>query len=334
MDIVTHALLGALAAQSVSRVSRQRVAAVVGAGVALLPDLDVFIQRAGDPLLVLEYHRHFTHSLLFAPLAALVVTCVLAPWLRGHFSWLRLYVLVLLAYASACLLDACTSYGTHLLWPLLDYPLSLGIIAVVDPLFSALLLGALIVALRGYRPHAARLGLLLGAAYLLLGWAQQQRALDLTNALVLERDEPVVLLEAKPTLGNLLLWRAMAVTDDGVLQVDAFHLGWRVRHYPGDHRSLIHPDDMGLPADSRALRELRRYQQLNAPLLVRHSEDPWFIGDGRYSLLPTRADPLWGLQLDPRNPDAVPDFITRRQMSASMRQDFVNMLLGRPLPPE
>ena len=43
----------------------------------LAPDLDVFIRSSADPLVALEYHRHFTHSLLFIPIGG---TLVGLPW--------------------------------------------------------------------------------------------------------------------------------------------------------------------------------------------------------------------------------------------------------------
>lgn len=331
MDIVTHALLGGLVAQSLSPARHRRLAAMLGAGAALLPDLDVFIQSANSPLLVLEYHRHFSHSLFFAPFAALLVTALLAPLLRESFSRARLYALVLLPYVSACLLDACTSYGTYLLWPWLDKPLALSIIAVVDPLFSLLLLVALVLAWRNYSAASARWGLLLGMAYLSLGWAQQERAFAHARVWVAESSQTLSLLEAKPTLGNLLLWRVMRVTEAGELQVDALHLGLRSRHYPGETRALLRLDELDLPENSRALRELHRYRQLDGPLLVSHSQDSWFIGDGRYALLPNRIDPLWGLAVSPGQPNSVPRFESRRQMSQQDRQLFVDMLMGRVL---
>ena len=41
-----------------------RRAAIVGAVAGLIPDLDVLISDANDPLLQLEMHRQFSHSLL------------------------------------------------------------------------------------------------------------------------------------------------------------------------------------------------------------------------------------------------------------------------------
>jgi inner membrane protein len=331
MDIVTHAVLGALVAQSISPVRHRRLAALVGAGAALLPDLDVFIQSSSHPLLVLEYHRHFTHSLLFAPLAALLATYLLAPLLRESLSRPRLFALILLAYVSACLLDACTSYGTYLLWPLLNKPVALSLIAVVDPLFSVLLLVGLVQAWRHYSASAARWGLLMGLAYLFIGWSQQERALAQAEIWVAESGHKFIQLEAKPTLGNLLLWRILGVTEAGDLRVSALYLGWHPRLYPGESRPLLVLDELNLSDSSSALRELRRFEQLDGPLLVRHSEDPWFIGDGRYALLPHRIDPLWGLALSPTQPNALPIFESRRQMRPQDRQLFMNMLLGREL---
>ena len=71
MDPVSHAVLGAAAAQSTARTSRMRAVAVATAVGSLAPDLDVLIRSSGDPVLTLEYHRQFTHALLFVPLGAL-----------------------------------------------------------------------------------------------------------------------------------------------------------------------------------------------------------------------------------------------------------------------
>lgn len=332
MDIVTHGLLGALVAQSISRSRNLRIATLIGGVVALLPDLDVLIQHERDPLLVLEYHRHFTHSLLFAPLPALLITLLMAPLVRQDLSRVRLFMLGLLAYASACLLDACTSYGTHLLWPLADEPLSLSIIAVVDPLFTLILLIAVIIAWRAHDRQKALIGLAVAGAYLLLGWAQQQRALEAASALATERQLSPVQVQAKPTLGNILLWRSVAVTTDHHIQVDAIHVSFSTRIYPGERRALINPKTWDqVTTGSRAQRDLLRYQQINHPLLVAHSQDPRMIGDARYAMLPTSADPLWGLEINPQQQDQPSALVTHRQLTPAMRQAFTDMLLGRSL---
>jgi inner membrane protein len=329
MDLVSHALLGALVAQSISRSRNLRVATLVGGIAALLPDVDVLIQSRADPLLVLEYHRHFTHSIFFAPLASLLATIVAAPLVRHDITRPRLFFMVLLAYLSACLLDVCTSYGTHLLWPVVEGPMSLGIIAVVDPIFTLILLVAVMAAWVGRNRQRAWLGILFAMGYLGLGWLQHQRAAGAAIALANDRQLATLSVEVKPTIGNLLLWRSVAVTRDQQIQVDALHLGFRTKVYPGERRELLDLDTLLLDKNSRAYRDLLRYQSLNQPLLIIHSADNWMIGDARYAMLPTSADPLWGLQLNPDQPNQSLKLVTHRQLTPAMRNRFIDMLLGR-----
>src|SRR5687768_7761326 len=132
MDLLTHGLVGAALAQSGAPREEARVAAGIGFLAGMLADADALITSASDPLLVLEYHRHFTHSLTFIPVGAAIAAAVLWPFMRSRLGFARLYVYALLGYALAGALDACTSYGTHLLWPFSDARQALSIIAVVD----------------------------------------------------------------------------------------------------------------------------------------------------------------------------------------------------------
>ena len=136
MDPLSHALLGAAVASMPAQLPLRR-AAVVGAVAALLPDLDVFIGSDTDPLLRVEMHRHFTHALLFAPVLGAVVAAIASRWWRVEF-W-RAWLCATLAVMSAGILDACTSYGTHLLWPVSDGRIAWSVVAVIDPVMWLLL---------------------------------------------------------------------------------------------------------------------------------------------------------------------------------------------------
>jgi len=46
----------------------------------LLADSDVLIHSSSDPLLTIEYHRHFTHSVFFVPIGVLLAAAVLFPF--------------------------------------------------------------------------------------------------------------------------------------------------------------------------------------------------------------------------------------------------------------
>ena len=99
MDPVTQSALGASLAQTQSNSNKVWAAAILGCIGGLAPDLDVLISSSEDPLLFLEYHRQFTHSLIFIPFGSLLVS--LFCWkLFKHglnfqrsvlilFSWLR-----------------------------------------------------------------------------------------------------------------------------------------------------------------------------------------------------------------------------------------------------
>ena len=84
MDPVSQGALGAAAALVVAKPDQIRSAAMLGALAGMAPDLDVFIRSSADPLLFLEYHRQFTHALVFIPVGALICALVLGPLVRGR----------------------------------------------------------------------------------------------------------------------------------------------------------------------------------------------------------------------------------------------------------
>ena len=77
MDPVSQGVIGATFSQSFFRREKLFPVGVAGVISGLSPDLDVFISSSIDPLLFLEFHRQFTHSLIFIPFGALAVTLIL-----------------------------------------------------------------------------------------------------------------------------------------------------------------------------------------------------------------------------------------------------------------
>ncbi len=330
MDIVTHALLGAVAARSFSQHQHRRAATIIGAIAALLPDLDVLIRSSSDVLMTLTYHRHFTHSLLFAPLAALVASLFLWPLFRRHLSNTRLYGYALTGYISACLLDVCTSYGTYLLWPLVDKPLSLNIIAVIDPVFSLFLILALSLAAYLKQPTWCWFGLACAIAYLAMGSLQHQRAYQAAETLAEQRGVTPGRIIIKPTLANILLWRAVTVEGD-VVWADAIRVGLsdKPKAYMGSSTTLIDPTEWNnLPPNSRAYQDLNRFYRLADHMLVTHPRHSHVVGDLRYAMLPDSVEPMWGIRIDPDNPDAPTEFLVDRRFTPAMRTRLITMMKG------
>ena len=339
MDILTHAVMGAALAAGVGSIrhrgeksalaARRRLAAGIGAAAGLLPDADALIQSGGDALLVLDYHRHFTHALAFVPVGALIAALLLWPLLRRRTDFGTLYLYALAGYLPHPLLDACTSYGTHLWLPFSPRREAWNLVAVVDPLFTLLLAVPLFLFLRRPDSQALRWGLLLGACYFGLSFVQQQRGE--AAALALARGHQASQLSVKPSMANLVLWRSLYV-HDGRVQVDAFHLGPTQRHYPGDSAPLL--DAAGAQrvagGDAQRLRDIERFRVFSDGFLVLDARRHGFVGDARYAMLPTAIAPIWGVEW--RGAGAATEFVSHHDFPPAMRRDFLAMLLGRDKP--
>ncbi|WP_435627017.1 metal-dependent hydrolase [Candidatus Ferrigenium straubiae] len=333
MDILTHGLLGGTLAQSYSRKEETRAATATGFLAALVADADALIRSDADPLLVLEYHRQFTHSLVFIPAGALLVALLLWPAfkaLRRPIGFRRIYLYALLGCATSGLLDACTSYGTHLLWPFTGERIAWSIVPIFDPLFSLVLGAALLLGLRSRKTMAARAGLLLAAVYLSLGWFQHQRAEGAMRATIAQRGHEAAKLTVKPTMGNLLLWRSI-YRSGGIYYVDAVRVGGTAKVYPGNTARAfdLSRDLPGLAPGSVLYRDIGRFDFFSDGYLALHPEDPGLLGDVRYAMLPTSTRPLWGIRLDMRQPEAHAPFEASRQMSREEIDRFIDMLRGK-----
>lgn len=337
MDIVTHAVLGATLATALASTRRapkplaqRRIAAGAGAAAGLLPDADALIQSGADALLVLDYHRHFTHALAFVPIGALVAALLLWPLLRRRLGFGALYLYSLAGYLAHPLLDACTSYGTHLWLPFSPRKEAWNLIAVFDPLFTLLLALPLAVQLLRPRGAAAVRWSLLGAAYLGIGFAQQQRVEAAALETAQARGHRPAQLSVKPSMANLLLWRALYV-HDGRVQVDAFHAGATLRHYPGASAPLLDAaaERALASGEERRLRDIRRFRAFSDGFAVVDPAHPGFVGDARYAMQPTAIAPIWGIEWP--GPGAQTRFVSRHDFTPAMRHDFLAMLAGRDL---
>ncbi|MEH6649807.1 MAG: metal-dependent hydrolase [Motiliproteus sp.] len=227
MDSISQLALGAAVGSAVLGRKAGYKAAMIGAIVATLPDLDVFIPMGG-PVANFTYHRSFSHSLLVLTAVTPVLAWIVRKLLqRAHpelaadrRGWLWL---VFLALVTHPLLDAFTIYGTQLFWPLNAEPVGLGSIFIIDPLYTLpLLIGvAAFVWLpnnrsRGLRFNAA--GLLLSSAYLCWSaaaqqWVEQSARYSLADQTAGNSHFQQLLVQPAPF--NTLLWRVLVMTEDG-----------------------------------------------------------------------------------------------------------------------
>ena len=229
MDPVSQGVVGAALAQSALPRRQMAIVALIGALAGMAADIDVLIQSPDDPLLFLEFHRQFTHSLVFIPVGALLVAGALRTLTRNRAAWQdvtwnHLYLAAFAGYASHGLLDSCTSYGTQLFWPFTDARVSWDIISIVDPLFTIPLLVGVIASARSSRVVYARGAALWALVYLGIGVIQHERAMSVASAVAVQRGHTAERLTVKPSFANLLVWKAIYL-DDAEYYVDAVRVG-------------------------------------------------------------------------------------------------------------
>lgn len=332
MDPLTQGVIGAASAQSVARPGELRRASVIGFLSGLVADVDVFIRSATDPMLVLEYHRHFTHSLFFIPIGALVAALVLWPLFRRGLSFRRIYLYAIAGYLFSGFIDTCTSYGTYLLWPLTETRYAWHIISIIDPIFTLGLILAVVLAYRFRRTRISRFGFLFASGYLLLGYVQLQRAESIMFELAEQRGHVVERHMVKPTFGNLLLWRTIYLADDR-FYVDAVRVAVSPRHYPGEDIERF--DSASLPAqvaaDTTLYHDIERFHHFSDGFVAYYPGRADILGDVRYALSPLSVTPLWGIEMDFARPEQHIRYEFYRSVNRETRQQFADMLLGRDI---
>ncbi|MFT5350369.1 MAG: inner membrane protein [Planctomycetota bacterium] len=332
MDLLTQGLLGGVLAQSVADRDEKKLATLAGIAAGLLADADILIRSSSDPLLNVEYHRHFSHSLLFIPLGAALAAMLLWPFLRRRISTRKLYVFCLAGYSLSGLLDACTSYGTQLFWPFSDERVAFNIISIIDPIFTLSLLAALLSGLWFKHRVIAFAGISFALSYLLFGYSQLQEAKSIAAELISSRGHVSQQQLVKPTLGNLLLWRSVYIFDERIY-VDAVRVGIfkEDKIYEGESLKLfsLETDLRGLDMESTLYKDIERFTRFSDGFVAFDPAQAHVIGDIRYSMLPMSGKPLWGIVIDPFHVQQHADYRFFRDGSRETRSMFIDLVLGR-----
>lgn len=308
MDPVTQGAFGAVFAQLKGRKKDLAKAGVIGALAGMAPDLDILIRSDTDPLLALEYHRHFSHSLLFIPFGGLIVSLVLHPLLgkRWGLTFLQTLLWCIIGFSTHALLDSCTSYGTQLLWPLTDTRFSWDTISVIDPLVTVPILILTILAARRKARRYAVLAIAWLAVYFSAAWFLHERALEEGVKLAESRNQKVLSIEAKPSFANIIVWKIITETEDSYY-VDAVKpLGAKPIIWEGQSSKKLDIDrDLPwLDKNSQQARDIERFRWFSTGYIALDKHNHNRVTDIRYSMLPQEIKPLWGIDL---SRDAKPD---------------------------
>lgn len=333
MDPFTQGALGGAFSQSFSKKKTMAIATFAGICGGLAPDLDIVIGSSTDPLLALEYHRHFTHSIWFIPFGGALVAG--AIWLlfnvilkKELWDYKTVYKYATLGYATHALLDACTSYGTRLFWPLSNLRVAWDTISIIDPLVTIPLILFVILSAKHASAKIARIGMGVFLFYMSLGFVQHARVTSSVEELAASRGHKVERIKLNPSIGNLIVWRT-------VYQYDGNYYSNAVIAQPfktpsvieGASAPAIDPETIypEIGTDSVAREDIRRFNYFAQGYLFEYQGT---LADMRYSAEPHQIQPIWGIRVDRNNPDNHVERVSYRGPAARALDTTWDMMWG------
>ena len=327
MDPISQGVIGAALSSATARRKQLFSIACFGALAGMAPDLDVLIQSSSDPLLFLEFHRQFSHSLIFIPFGALLVALPLYRFTRHGLSWRESYLACLSGYATHGLLDACTSYGTQLLWPFSNLRIAWNNASIVDPLFTIPLLILVALAIRRQQRQYGVIAMAWALAYSAVGWIQQERAVATAAAVAQHRGHVPQRLAVKPSFGNVLLFKSIYEAE-GFYYVDAVRVGLDDKWCQGTRVAKFDRDKSypNLPRDTQQSLDIERFRWFSNDYLAQDSNGR--IVDMRYSMVPNQIDAMWGISVNPQTPDQHVQWWAQRSLGKAEQSTFYDLLAG------
>lgn len=224
MDSITQLTLGAAVGEAMLGKKTGYQAAAWGAVLGTVPDLDVFAGPFLDSVSELQFHRGFTHSVLFCLLAS-----PLFGWAinRFHFhltvGWKKWTAAVFMIFSTHILIDILTTYGTQVFYPFSDYPVTTDSVFIIDPLYTLPLLAGLIPAFfleqSSYNRRLLNyLGLIVSSLYLIWGFSVKPHVNEVFVSSFKEQHGQYEQIKTTPNGPTTFLWNGLIVKDDTLYQ--------------------------------------------------------------------------------------------------------------------
>lgn len=220
MDSLTQIVLGASVGEAILGKKVGYRAAIWGAIAGTIPDLDVLAKYLMNPIDSLLVHRGFSHSILFCLLAAPLMGFIVHKIHKNQsatvkdWSWLFFW-----GFYTHPLLDAFTTWGTQLFWPI-ESRLAFKSIFVIDPVYTLPFLLFLLLAITQKKESPKRhmwnrLGLLVSTSYLLLTFLNKLMLTPVFEAALDKQGIQYTRIETKPMPLQNFLWTANVEADSG-----------------------------------------------------------------------------------------------------------------------
>lgn len=220
MDSLTQIVLGAAVGEAVLGKKVGNKAMLYGAIAGTIPDLDVYYGKLFDTVTALEIHRGFTHSIFFSVIFGFIFGWLISLYEKKATTkdWFKL---MFWGFITHPILDAHTTWGTQLFWPL-DIRLAFKNIFVIDPLYTLPFLVFLLLAM--FQPKGTlkrrkytNLGLLISTSYMALTLVFKAITYTKFTQALKEQNIAYKEIETKPTPLNSILWSANIDTEDAYL---------------------------------------------------------------------------------------------------------------------
>lgn len=221
VDSLTHIVLGAVVGEAVAGKTIGKRAMVIGALAQSLPDIDVLATLWLSPTENLLAHRGFTHSFLFVSIASVILAFICDRVFRvADFpikSWILFLGSQILIHQ---LIDACNAYGTGWFEPFSDHRISINLLFVADPFFSAPLgISALVLFVMNTKNSRRMVwvkgGLFISILYLGYAFYNKQTMESGVQRVLNEKGIKYKRYLTTPTPLNTLLWFVAIETDSG-----------------------------------------------------------------------------------------------------------------------
>ena len=330
MDPLSQGLVGTSVSHLYIKNKRLVLLSIIAFLSAMSPDLDIFFRSDEDPLIFLEYHRQFTHSLIFIPIGGLVCSIffyfVLAR--RYEINFKTVYIVSTLAYATHGLVDATTSYGTQLYWPFSNERVAFNLISVIDPLFTFPILLLLFFSILKKNYFLSILSVIWIFSYYSLGKYQEQRVTKYMMEIVSERGHKPDSLLIKPSFANIIVWKSI-YEDNDVYYVDAIKVGLEEIYLGGTSIEKLNIDKSfpWLDKTSQQAIDIERFRWFANGYLAVSPLNSLHIIDVRYSTLPNKVLPLWSIALEKsaQNNEHI-KYVTSRSTSSRNYKELLKMI--------
>lgn len=240
MEPVTHVLSGVVFSSLGIKQEFGKAGLIAFTTACMLPDIDSFIGLIARDLYLI-HHRGLTHSVVFAPILALLLALVFNLFLKG-VGLKDLFLISLAGLGLHIGLDLLNSYGTQIFYPFTHKAYSLDLDIILDVwFFLPLLIGTVLIYLFPYSQKQIAMAILI---VLTVGcgirFSQKAEAKNLIKSIYPQSEVNII-----PTGGKVIYspfhWRGIIPTPNGLKIYDVNTFDKKVilvENLDPDHKGL------------------------------------------------------------------------------------------------